>query len=73
MVLWSMFATLAIGVICVELRKLSTHHAELAQLVALIADNAKEGAGFVGDCRQRIERLERLLRIGEPPRVEGRN
>lgn len=60
---WCTFATLVIVAMCVELRRLRAHVVELADLIALLAESGKDAGGFIGDCRDRIERLERLARI----------
>lgn len=70
MLLWSTFVSVQLIAICVELRKLRADYTAQAQLIARVADNAKDGARFLAEHRQRIARLER---IAVPTHAESSN
>jgi hypothetical protein len=74
--IWAVINSVERAMILAALRKQDARWQEQAQLIArqaelnsCIADNAKEGARFVLDCRKRIERLERIT----ASRAEGPN
>jgi hypothetical protein len=67
---WGVFVSAQLIAICWALRKQRARLGDLADMLArqaelnsLIAGNAKEGARFVADCRQRIERLEQITAL----------
>jgi hypothetical protein len=72
--IWSVVLTVQLIAVIADLRRLRIELAARAQLVTLIADNAKEGARFMADHRTRIERLESILvRPPSARRAEGPN
>lgn len=79
--LWVMIVNAQLVVIWLAVRKQRAEHEELsarmsrqraehAHLISRLADTANEGARYLGDHRDRIERLEQLAGYA---RAEGKN